>query len=650
MPGNGMNRILLVDDEEEILQSLSSLLREEYTVYTATNGDDGFQIIQTEEIHVVIADQRMPGISGTEFLAKVKDYSPDSIRILLTGYSDVDAIIEAINEGEIYKYVSKPWYPDTLRRELREACNRYNLIIENRKLAQRIGKLNKKLKGQVAARTSELQQSRQEQKQTEIKYQQLFNSSHEGFVILKPTGEILDINNAFLKLLALKREETLGKKFWQLRDLFVSNLAQLIRQFRQVVQQKSSHQTSTSMELVNSTGQEYILDFQTNSDDYNIFVIVRDMTNRIKAERALKESEEKFRNMAENSLQGIFIYQNDKFVYINNMLPRIFFMPQKKFMKMSRPELTGLLQPQTLKHVCKKVISLKTGQLNQSRFELAIEDEQIGNIWLEILLGKIIYNGKPAFQGAIMDITERKQHEKEREQLLNELSNRNAELERFVYTVSHDLKTPLVTLKGFTGLLEQDIEQNDRGNIKKDLSFINQACSRMQDLIQDLLELSRIGRLVNPCQEIEFLIPLQEALEQVQPLAQSGKVQFKINGPFGTVIVDRQRLEEALVNLLTNAIKFMGDNRQPLIEIGTAQKNGEKFYFIRDNGIGINPKYHDKIFNLFEQIKTINVEGTGVGLTIVKRIIELHGGRIWVESAENEGSCFCYTLPQKERE
>ncbi|MBN2092471.1 histidine kinase, partial [candidate division KSB1 bacterium] len=111
--------------------------------------------------------------------------------------------------------------------------------------------------------------------------------------------------------------------------------------------------------------------------------------------------------------------------------------------------------------------------------------------------------------------------------------------------------------------------------------------------------------------------------------------------------VDRQRIVEAMINLLTNAIKFMGNNQNPTIEVGSGLLDATKYFYVKDNGIGINPKYFQKIFNLFEQIKTINVEGTGVGLTIVKRIIELHGGRIWVESEIGKGSCFCFTLGEK---
>lgn len=647
-----MNRILIVDDEEEILKSLNNFLKEDFIVFTAISGEKGLKIIEEQNIHVVIADQRMPGMTGTEFLSRTKIISPDTIRILLTGYSDVDAIIDAINRGEIYRYVSKPWYPETLHRELHEACDRYNLTIENRNLHEKLNELNQKLKEKVKFRTQELKKTRIEQKQTEIKYQKLFNTASEGFLILDHTGQILDANEAFMQLLGTKRNFVLRKKFWRLDNLKVVNLAQLIQNFRDLVHGKKLIIKHIMMEIQNAQNDNLILDYHANlvktkNNLKLIFVSIRDMTLYKKAEDNLKESEEKFRNLAEYSLQGIFIFQNHHFVYLNDMTSQIAEIPKAELMRMDQTELIQKFRPAPFHWSSDDLELLKKGMFPEGRFEIVITNGVGQKVYLEILQHSINYQGNPAFQGAIIDITKRKQHEKEREELLNELSNRNGELERFVYTVSHDLKTPLVTVKGFAGLLEQDIKKNDLKNITSDIYHINRACDRMQKLIQDLLELSRIGRLVNPPEDMDFEDILKEALEQVQSMIEKNGIQVIINRPFGIVKVDRQRIVEAMVNLLTNAIKFMGNNQNPTIEIGSGFLDETKYFYVKDNGIGINPKYFQKIFNLFEQIKTINAEGTGVGLTIVKRIIELHGGQIWVESELGKGSRFCFTLGAK---
>ncbi|GEM_PF-221867 len=647
-----MNRVLIVDDEEEILRSLNNFLKEEFTVFTANSGEKGLKILNEHDIHVIIADQRMPGMTGTEFLSRAKDISPDTIRILLTGYSDVDAIIDAINRGEIYRYVSKPWYPETLQRELREACDRYNLTIENRKLQAKLNELNQKLKEKVKFRTRELKKTRIVQKQTEVKYRKLFNTASEGFLILDHSGRILDVNEALLQLLAMKRSSILKQKFWRLTNLKVTNLTGLIQNFRDLIHEKRSNFKQMTLEVYNSLNSRFILDYHANlvstkSGLKLIFVAIRDMTSYKKATDNLKESEEKFRNLAEYSLQGIFIFQNNHFVYLNDMISQIAEIPKTELLKMDQTQLIQKLKPTPYHWSAKDLESLTTGILPEGRFEMSIINGLGEKVFLEIIQHSLNYQGSPAFQGAIIDITKRKEHEKEREELLNELSNRNGELERFVYTVSHDLKTPLVTVKGFAGLLEQDIKKNDVTNISSDIYHINRACDRMQKLIQDLLELSRIGRLVNPPEDIEFEEILNDALEQVQSMVEKNGIKIIINRPFGIVKVDRQRIAEAMINLLTNAIKFMGNNQNPTIEIGTGLLDETKYFYVKDNGIGINPKYFQKIFNLFEQIKTIHAEGTGVGLTIVKRIIELHGGRIWVESEIGKGSLFCFTLGEK---
>ncbi|MCI0514917.1 PAS domain S-box protein [candidate division KSB1 bacterium] len=644
-----MNRILIVDDEEEIVKSLFELLKSDYVVYTALSGEAGLKIVTSTELHVVIADQRMPGMSGTEFLTHVKELAPTTIRILLTGYADVDAIIQAINEGQIYKYVAKPWYPEALQRELSEACEHYNIMLENNRLTHHLNELNLKLEQKVQESTKELIETREVQRQTEIRYQQLFNTASEGFIILDQTGTVIDANPAMLNILAVKSPAVIGKKFWRINGIRATSIQRLLRNFNKLLRAPEVTIVQSTLKLTNDANKEFILDYQghlvkTEGHSDLIFGVIRDITNYKKAEMALKESEQKFRSLAENSLQGIFIFQNMQFVYLNNMIGQITGLPSETMLKMNLEELVAKFKPKPEPFIQDCLQAIQQHRDLADHFEVSITHHNGQEIWLEISKREISFQGEIAWQGAIVDISERKQHEKEREQLLHKLSNQNAELERFVYTVSHDLKTPLVTLKGFAGLLEEDLKQGNQKNIENDLYYIHRACNKMQKLIQDLLELSRIGRVVNPDEEVEFEVILQEALEQVQALAQKSNVQFQLHPPFGKVKIDRQRVVEALINLLTNAIKFMGDNAQPVIEIGKEHLGSETYFYVKDNGIGIHPKYHQKIFNLFEQIKMIDVEGTGVGLTIVKRIIELHGGRIWVISEVGKGSTFCFTL------
>ncbi|MCP3959978.1 MAG: HAMP domain-containing protein [bacterium] len=232
--------------------------------------------------------------------------------------------------------------------------------------------------------------------------------------------------------------------------------------------------------------------------------------------------------------------------------------------------------------------------------------------------------------------------------LVDELEAKNAELERFTYTVSHDLKSPLITIKGFLGLLQKDAEAGDLDRMRKDSRRIHAAADKMGRLLGELLELSRIGRITNPPELASMSELVAEGVELASGVIRERGVEVAVAGDMPPVHVDRPRLIEVIQNLIENAVKFMGKEETPRIEIGVDRERvtgDEVAYFVRDNGIGIDPKYHDKVFGLFERLET-GTEGTGIGLAIAKKIIEVHGGRIWVESAgEGEGSIFFFTLP-----
>jgi PAS domain S-box-containing protein len=255
-------------------------------------------------------------------------------------------------------------------------------------------------------------------------------------------------------------------------------------------------------------------------------------------------------------------------------------------------------------------------------------------------------DGKPhRMIGTVVDVTSRKNAEAERERLIQELAAKNRELEQFTYTVSHDLKAPIITLKGFLGYLNEDARAGDIARLEKDIQRINEAADKMHRLLTELLELSRIGRLMNPPQSVPFRDLVEEAAELLQGRLQSVNATLKIADPLPTVYGDRRRLLEVVQNLMDNAAKFSAVHPQPLIEIGYegCEKDMHVFY-VRDNGIGIPPEYHEHIFGLFNKLDP-TTEGTGVGLTLVKRIIEFHGGRIWVESEAGKGATFYFTLP-----
>lgn len=231
-----------------------------------------------------------------------------------------------------------------------------------------------------------------------------------------------------------------------------------------------------------------------------------------------------------------------------------------------------------------------------------------------------------------------------------QLEQEIAELERFTYTVSHELRSPLVTIMGFSGMLEEEIRHGDYSNIPENFRRITHAIEKMQNSLSDLLELSRVGRITNPSEDVSLAELVQEARASLDGRLRAGNITLKVAPNLPVVYADRLRLREVFEGLMENAAKYMGHPSAPLIEVGARQNGGETVIFVRDNGIGIDLKYHTKIFGLFEKLDSVT-EGTGVGLAIIKRIIELHGGRIWVESeGPGKGSTFCFTIPPNKKD
>jgi signal transduction histidine kinase len=244
------------------------------------------------------------------------------------------------------------------------------------------------------------------------------------------------------------------------------------------------------------------------------------------------------------------------------------------------------------------------------------------------------------------EIAVRKAAEQQREAVIKELEQKNTELAQFTYTVSHELRAPLITIQGFSGLIEEDVARGgDSTELKSHVHRITTAVDTLEALLSDILKLSRAGRIVNIPEPVGFGTIVNEAVDSLsRPLAERG-VRVEIAPDFPVVIVDHTRIRGVLINLIENAIKFLGAQKDPVILIGVDTSGITPVFFVKDNGIGIDSKYLERIFNLFEKLDG-TAQGTGVGLAIVKRIIEAHGGRIWAESeGVGKGTTFRFTLP-----
>jgi len=269
----------------------------------------------------------------------------------------------------------------------------------------------------------------------------------------------------------------------------------------------------------------------------------------------------------------------------------------------------------------------------------------VGMIILLIVIRQVIAikENTMLYAASQRELHQRIASEREKEHLIKDLEAKTSEMERFIYTVSHDLRSPLITVVGFLRFMRDDIEKGAWDKVRKDIEIVEGAITKMDRLLQDTLELSRIGRMVNPPEDVPFSDIVREALDVTSERIRSRGVSVDVAEEMPVVHVDRMRVVEMLVNLIENSAKYMGDQRAPRIEIG-CMRDGETVFYVRDNGIGIDPKNHKRVFELFYKVDNRS-EGTGAGLAIVKRIVEVHGGRIWIESELGKGCTVFFTLP-----
>ena len=240
-----------------------------------------------------------------------------------------------------------------------------------------------------------------------------------------------------------------------------------------------------------------------------------------------------------------------------------------------------------------------------------------------------------------------KQNEKKLGFLVHKLKVKNEELEAFVFMVSHELKNPIFTIRGFTDALREDFGALLFGKSGQYIRYIDNAAEKMNLLISDLLKLSRIGRLTGIKEHYNFKLIVNEALEEIMPRMKDKNIEIKIQENLPDVFGEKKCLLKIMVNLLTNAVKYIGkENPAPRIEIGAELQSGENVFFIRDNGVGIKEEFFEIIFQMFKRLPSTKkiAEGSGIGLAIVKRIVELYGGRIWLSSETGKGTTFFFTI------
>jgi PAS domain S-box-containing protein len=363
----------------------------------------------------------------------------------------------------------------------------------------------------------------------------------------------------------------------------------------------------------------------------------------------LRASEERYRALAQAAPDMVFVIdRDDRVQYMNDFAATLFRVDPEGVIGKLRAELfPGAAGEQQLQHL-HEVLETGSPRKSESRVNFGSAEKWLST-WLVPMRDQ---DGRvTAVMGVSRDITERKQAEEQLTAFSQDLERSNKELEQFAYVASHDLQEPLRMVASYVQLLSRRY----RGRLDADadafIGFAVDGANRMQEMINDLLALSRVGSRGKPFAPTPLDDVLRDVLGNLKiALAESGAI--VTCDPLPTVMSDGTQLGEVFQNLITNAIKFRGDEA-PRVHIGVRRVEAEVrsghpswAFFVRDNGIGMDPRYFDRVFLIFQRLHSREeYPGSGIGLAICRKIVERHGGRIWVESEPGQGATFFFTLP-----
>jgi PAS domain S-box-containing protein len=470
-----------------------------------------------------------------------------------------------------------------------------------------------------------------------------FPEQHERITKLK---ELVDRSTKFYKTLSEKANEP-GDVTEDIRqELLTFNDEELQSEIHRLVSAiRNEERLAKTEQQAFVTGQfyQFILTFSALlivgllTPAILVYALNSNLKARAKAEEKLKVTLEANHDLYENAPCGYFLVDNEGMISsINETLLRWLDYSRKEVV--NRIHIEQLLTDADV--FTDEKSRLRTeGALAETEFYMVRKNQSK----FPVVLNAVVIpgtDGKPmTIRCSLFDNTKRKMAEEETKAL-------NSELEAFSYSVSHDLRAPLRAINGYVEILNEDFSEQLDGEAKRFLKIISNNSAKMGQLIDDLLHFSKIGKREIVVSNIEMEAIIKPIIDELTESEKNRDIKLQCQ-ELGTAWVDVSMMRQVWINLLSNAFKYTQKREQARIEVGSHPNAEETIYYVRDNGVGFDMKYADKLFGVFQRLhRPEDFQGTGVGLALVKRIIDKHNGKIWVEAAENEGATFYFSLPK----
>lgn len=719
MPDDEKKKILLVDDEKNILDGIKRQLRKHFDIQTALGGEQGLELIRTAgPFEVIVSDLRMMGMDGLTFLRKVCKISPDSVRVMLTGYGDLEVAVEAVNRGRIFRFLSKPCPPDVLLETLNECIEHYSQLMSVNSYTY----------------TTYLEEAKP-----------VWTDRSHGCLAVTGYGCHDFVKDHFLWLSMVLPEH---------RPMVKEHITKVA---------VGDELTPIEFKIRKKDGNiVWVRDTvipQRNEDGtvYRYDGMVQDITERKVIEEELRQSQERYHRMvanvpglvyqvlvrADGTMDFLFVSDSVKDIFGlephqviedgNTLLNKIhpddrdeFYASMQKsaeqlapcewrgrgvledntetfFQSASRPQkLTNgdilwdgiLIDITEFRQIEQQVSELAKfpaenpnpvmrvsddGQIiyanNASHPLLSLWAKKVGDHLPDDML-KLVINAKTSGSHDCVEVhakdhvfsivfapiaeynyinlyarnvTEVKRAERELLRTNQVLKEHDRLKSEFVSTVSHELRTPLCIFKNIVSNAMAGVMGKVSHKLYESLKMADVSIDRLSRIIADFLDISKIesGSMSLDRTDIILQNTIKEVTDSLQVLASTKGIELKTNAPRQDIVIsaDRDRIIQILTNLIGNAIKFIPVNGTIVIEI--TDSSDEVQIAVEDNGPGLSKEDMAKIFDRFVQIYKLagaGEHGTGLGLTISKELVELHGGRMWVNSAPGQGCCFFFTL------